>query len=165
MRISPSDPLAARAKPAVIRAYRGDREGSDFVKLGDFNEWAKDQLPRSSLTKMLDEASSGDAPSVGNSRENRHERAKRVERQRNAMRRRAKDWLEESGFGPVVRVTMTRVAPRSLDKHDNLPASLKAHADGIAKALRLDDASPLIEWKYAQRKGPAAVEFTIEKLP
>jgi hypothetical protein len=56
---------------------------------------------------------------------------------------------------------MTRVAPRSLDD-DNLRGALKGHRDSLAATLRVDDKTPLVEWRYLQRKGPAAVEFKIE---
>jgi hypothetical protein len=64
---------------------------------------------------------------------------------------------------PVV-VTITRVAPRPFDD-DNLAASGKHVRDGIADALRIDDRSPLVTWRYAQRRGPAktyAIEIRIE---
>jgi len=66
---------------------------------------------------------------------------------------------------PMV-VTLTRIAPRRLDAHDGLPASLKAVVDGIADALGIDDGSASVAWVYAQRKGAAkeyAVEVTIEQ--
>lgn len=50
-------------------------------------------------------------------------------------------------------VTLTRIAPRALDSHDNLRSGFKALADGIAKRLGVDDADPRVEWRYAQRKG------------
>jgi hypothetical protein len=51
-------------------------------------------------------------------------------------------------------VTVTRVAPRALDGHDGLPASLKGVVDGVTDYLLVkSDADPRIEWKYAQRQG------------
>lgn len=64
-----------------------------------------------------------------------------------------------------VRITLTRVAPRSLDPFDNLPASLKPVADGVADALGIDDRSPLLRFDARQRKGEAreyAVEISIQ---
>lgn len=71
-----------------------------------------------------------------------------------------------------VEVTLTRIAPKSLDAHDNLPVSLKWIADqtateltGIKQAGRADD-SKEITWKYQQRKGRVreyAVEIAIEE--
>ena len=58
-------------------------------------------------------------------------------------------------------VTMTRVSPRGLDD-DNLRSALKATRDGIADKLGVDDRSPLVEWRYAQRQAKQAcvvVEF------
>lgn len=49
-------------------------------------------------------------------------------------------------------VTMTRVAPRSLD-FDNLVSSAKACRDGIADALGIDDRDPRVTWAYAERRG------------
>ena len=51
--------------------------------------------------------------------------------------------------GPLLRITLTRVAPRTLDQ-DNLVASFKGIQDGVAEALRIDDGSPAIEWIYQQ---------------
>ena len=49
-------------------------------------------------------------------------------------------------------VTLTRVAPRTLDG-DNLQAGCKAARDGVALWLATDDADPRIRWEYAQAKG------------
>lgn len=49
-------------------------------------------------------------------------------------------------------VTLTRVSPRELDD-DNLRSSMKSARDGVASALRVDDRTPLVEWRYAQRRG------------
>lgn len=53
---------------------------------------------------------------------------------------------------PVV-VTLTRVAPRPLDAHDNLPASFKHVADGVADYLGTKDSDPRITWRYDQCRG------------
>jgi hypothetical protein len=61
-------------------------------------------------------------------------------------------------------VTMTRLSAGTLDD-DNLRGSLKAVVDGIADRLGVDDASPLVEWRYAQRKvkrGHYGVEVQLE---
>lgn len=58
-------------------------------------------------------------------------------------------------------VTLTRIAPRELDGHDNLSASLKACADGVADFLAANDRDPRITWRYAQRKGKAG-EYAVE---
>ena len=52
---------------------------------------------------------------------------------------------------PIV-VTMTRVSPRAFDD-DGLRSALKAIRDGIADVFGIGDATPLIEWRYEQRRG------------
>lgn len=49
-------------------------------------------------------------------------------------------------------VTMTRVAPRTLDD-DNATSACKAVRDGIASKIGIDDRSPLVTWRVQQRKG------------
>lgn len=53
---------------------------------------------------------------------------------------------------PVV-VTLTRIAPRSLDRADNLPGSMKHVLDGVADVYGVDDRSDLYQWRYAQERG------------
>lgn len=65
---------------------------------------------------------------------------------------------------PVV-VTVTRISPRQLDAHDNLPRSAKAVVDQIAEWLGTKDNNPGIQWMYRQRsagKGVYACEITVE---
>jgi hypothetical protein len=50
-------------------------------------------------------------------------------------------------------ITITRIAPRALDAHDNLPRSCKAVVDSIAEWLGVDDSDPRITWAYAQERG------------
>lgn len=57
-------------------------------------------------------------------------------------------------------VTLTRIAPRVLDS-DNLASGFKATRDGIADWLGIDDGSPLLTWRYAQRRG-APKEYSVE---
>lgn len=75
-------------------------------------------------------------------------------------------------LGPIpfvfARVTLTRVSPRLLDSHDNLPASLKYIVDSIAEHLvpgkktgRADDDSRIL-WEYKQEKGVGSVKIQIE---
>lgn len=54
-------------------------------------------------------------------------------------------------------VTLTRGGPDTLDSEDNLTAAFKAVRDGIAGALEVNDAHPLLRWLYAQRKGGRGV--------
>lgn len=56
-------------------------------------------------------------------------------------------------------VTLTRIAPRALDLHDNLRMSLKWIADAVSECLipgmaagRADD-DERIKWEYRQEKG------------
>lgn len=58
-------------------------------------------------------------------------------------------------------VTLTRIAPRSLDAHDNLRAGMKAAVDGIALWLGIDDADERVTWRYAQAKG-APKEYALK---
>ena len=75
-------------------------------------------------------------------------RAARVKHQRHTvawtLRPHAKPAL------PVV-ITLTRIAPRQLDAHDNLPRSFKAPADQIAEWLGVKDNDPRLTWRYSQR--------------
>lgn len=59
-------------------------------------------------------------------------------------------------------VTLTRVAPRRMDG-DNLQGACKAVRDAVADWLRVDDGSPLITWRYAQRQGRPK-EYAVEIL-
>jgi hypothetical protein len=57
-------------------------------------------------------------------------------------------------------VTITRIAPRSLDS-DNLAGSQKHVRDGIADAIGIDDRDPRVEWRYAQSRG-ARGQYSVE---
>ena len=50
-------------------------------------------------------------------------------------------------------VTLTRISPRPLDAHDNLPSSMKKIVDCIADWLDLNDNDPMVTWAYAQERG------------
>ena len=97
------------------------------------------------------------APSTPNLREHWAVRAKRADSQKRAARACCPPWTR----GPLLVVRMTRVAPRALDS-DNLAAALKSVRDGLATWLRVDDASPLVRWEYAQAKGEPRVEIEVE---
>jgi hypothetical protein len=63
-----------------------------------------------------------------------------------------------------VTVTLTRIAPRTLDD-DNLRGAAKALRDGVADAYQVDDRDPRIVWAYDQRRGKPreyGVEIRIE---
>lgn len=101
----------------------------------------------------------GEAPSTPNLREHWAAKSKRIAAQRAKVKRRAPEWTVPS---PVV-ITLTRVAPRELDD-DNVRGALKAHRDAVAAWLRVDDRTPLIEWKYAQAKGEPAVKVSVRAM-
>lgn len=88
-------------------------------------------------------------------------KAKTAAAQRARMRREVARWLE--AHGPVMRITVTRVAPRRLDE-PNLGAALKHAIDGLSDALRIDDGSRAVEWVLKQRKGQATVEWEVKAL-
>lgn len=72
------------------------------------------------------------------------------------------------GAGERLVVTLTRVAPYPLDT-DNAVGAAKHIRDGIADALGINDRSPLVEWRYGQRKPKAGepkygVDVRIESL-
>lgn len=97
--------------------------------------------------------------SADNGREHPMVRHKRVKRERAATA----DVVVESGItsaleGRVTRMTLTRIAPRTLDV-GNLPSSMKAVQDEVCKQLGLDDSvRGGIDWRYAQEKGPRGGE-------
>lgn len=63
---------------------------------------------------------------------------------------------------PRMRVTITRIAPRSLDS-DNVQSAFKAFRDGIADHFGVDDRADWYEWRYEQRKGKPR-EYAVEVL-
>lgn len=84
---------------------------------------------------------------------------------KNKRHRVQKRWIKAAflKYKPVItlpiQVVLTRIAPRPLDSHDNLPMSLKWICDAIADNLapgkaagRADDCKD-IKWKYRQEKG------------
>ena len=93
-------------------------------------------------------------------------KARRVKSQRETVYYALFEYRYElPGFDRYI-VTLTRIAPRNLDEHDNLPRSMKAITDQIAKMIGIDDGSERIEWKYAQEKGKPkeyAVKIKIEE--
>ncbi len=95
--------------------------------------------------------------SEGNLFEHWHKAAKRHTQQKMLI----KLYLKEiSAFkDKKITVKLTRISPRRLDSHDNLPMAFKFVGDAISeliypglKAGRADD-SDLIDWSYAQEKG------------
>lgn len=57
-----------------------------------------------------------------------------------------------------MRIVMTRVGPRKLDR-DNLASAHKNAQDSAAHHLGIDDGDERLWWEYAQRKGAAAHEY------
>lgn len=91
----------------------------------------------------------------------RHRRVKR-ERQAVALYLRA---LPALGPEQFARMTLTRIAPRLLDGHDNLASALKAAADEIAARLGCaSDRDARLTFAYDQRRGRPreyAVQVTV----
>ena len=86
--------------------------------------------------------------SVSNLREHWRARAKRTKSERDIV-----FWsLGISAVPMPCTVTLTRIAPRSLDG-DNLQSGCKAARDAIAQWLCVDDGDPRVTWQYAQEKG------------
>lgn len=102
--------------------------------------------------------------SEANMRDHWGKKAKRVAQQRGLVRLAL--WHHRHEFGETAVVTLTRIAPRELDKHDNLRAAMKGVVDGVADAFGLpNDRDPRVEWRYAQRRGKVreyGVEINIE---
>lgn len=96
------------------------------------------------------------APSTPNLREHWNAKAKRAASQKRAARACCPVWDDP----PLLVVSLTRVSPRELDS-DNVVSALKNVRDGIALWLRIDDASPLVEWKYQQAKGEACIRVVV----
>lgn len=87
-----------------------------------------------------------------NAREHHMARARRVKRERwNAHLMLVQERKAPPEF-PVV-VTVTRIAPRPLDAHDNLPSACKATIDSVAEWLGVADNDPRVSFKTAQERG------------
>lgn len=84
-------------------------------------------------------------------------RAKQAKKQKGDVRLLCPRWTS----GPLLLIRLTRVSPGELDG-DNLQGALKAVRDAIASWLRVDDATPLIRWEYAQEKGVASIRVDVE---
>lgn len=62
-------------------------------------------------------------------------------------------------------VTITRIAPRSLDD-DNMVGAGKGLRDGIADRLGIDDRDPRVRWVYSQERGrPKEYAVRIQVVP
>jgi hypothetical protein len=98
------------------------------------------------------------AESASNLREHWRARHARVKRQRAATAYRIPPAMK--GLGPFLVITLTRRSKRRLDD-DNVRGALKAFRDQVAATLRIDDASRLVRWDYAQEVGDDAVVVTV----
>lgn len=112
-------------------------------------------------------------PSVANLREHWAAKARRVKAQRAAvmlaMKAQRVQWQLDGEPGPwwplhggaVLRVTLTRVAPRALDD-DNAVSAAKGVRDAVAAYFGVDDRDPRVTWRYAQSKGKACVRLSFD---
>jgi hypothetical protein len=95
---------------------------------------------------------------------------------KDACRERTTSAIAQCGVEVVARgrpslVVVTRVSPRTLDKHDNVRGAMKFVVDGIAAALGFDDSEfeATVPLRYEQEKSGAAgvcgvrVQLTWEK--
>lgn len=103
--------------------------------------------------------------SEANKRSHWAARAKRVKAQREAaflyvLSARRRSELGDLKPPKSAVVTLTRVAPRTLDG-DNVQSALKAIRDGVADALGVNDGDPHVTWKYAQRRGMMPNEYAV----
>lgn len=101
-----------------------------------------------------------------NQREHHMARHRRVKKER----KRAALFMppEAKAFGPVLIITLTRLAPAELDDGDNLPSALKGVRDQLAAELKVNDRSQLVRWRYAQEPAAEAgvrVEFQANPGP
>jgi hypothetical protein len=68
---------------------------------------------------------------------------------------------------PRYRVTLTRISASELDPQ-NVDGALKQVFDEVAARLKVDDATPLIEWVRKQERGEPgrpAIRIEVEELP
>lgn len=101
---------------------------------------------------------------VSEANRSRHEHwavtSNRVTEQRNAVAMALLAAPFECPSLPLL-VTLTRLAPRELDRADNLPRSCKAIVDEIAHQLGIDDKDPRMTIHYQQRRGKPR-EYAVE---
>ena len=95
--------------------------------------------------------------SEGNCSEHWAKKAKRHKLQKNKIK--AVLLKERPPITIPCSVCLTRIAPRELDSHDNLPISMKYVSDALAEYLvpgkavgRADDCKEIV-WAYKQEKG------------
>jgi len=98
--------------------------------------------------------------SEANRREHWATKAKRVKKQREAVRMIMRPLIEERHIfdDEEIDIELIRHGKRKLDC-DNLAGSFKAIRDGIADALGIDDGSERLAWYYDQEKSK---DYSIE---
>lgn len=115
-------------------------------------------------------------PNPTNLREHWRARAKRTARQRDAVTLvlKASRWkglvdahrplfdVFSSATPSRLVVTLTRVAQRQLDSHDNARSAFKACVDSVAAYFGAPDNDPRFEWRYQQERGKAMVRLDFE---
>lgn len=89
-----------------------------------------------------------------NKREHHMAKARRVKSQREIARFHMKHVAKVAPPSLPLHLILTRIAPRPVDRWDNLPGSCKPVIDGLCEWLGIDDADPLltIEFKQEQAK-------------
>lgn len=87
--------------------------------------------------------------SVANLREHWSQRARRAKVHREVI-----GWSLKTTKKPALPcvVTLTRIAPRPLDSHDNLRIGCKAAVDAVADWLDVKDNDSRLDWRYGQDK-------------
>ena len=60
-----------------------------------------------------------------------------------------------------VTVTLTRIAPRKIDKHDNYRSCFKAIVDEIAHIYGVKDDDPRITWEYGEQERGEPKEYAV----
>lgn len=174
MKLSLNDPLAARAKPAVIRPTREAYAES----LGEFaaqviSKRTGAKPTKATVRRVVDRALA--EPNFGrmstglqlgialplrlgrgqNDREHHMARARRVEKERQAV-------ASALYFGGAqLEVTLTRIAPSKGLDGDNCVSSLKACRDEVAHWLGIDDGDQRLHFVYEQERGPWAVRIEV----
>lgn len=155
-----TDDLKRLAKPATYRpTFDNIRLERQLAELGGYATLTDSAGIPTNVPVRNKRKPRLEAPSTPNLREHWATKAKRTKKQRAAGNRLCAEELQRATSALAVTViVLTRVAPRFLDS-DNLAAAMKSYRDGVADRLRIDDATPLVRWEYAQRKGQQTVEL------
>jgi len=100
-----------------------------------------------------------ETPNITNQRVHWAVKAKQAKSQRGKVARRMPP-VYATITEPALVVRFTRSGRRRLDD-DGLRAALKSVRDQVASWLRIDDASPLVRWEYAQEAGEPGVRIEV----